>query len=149
MPHERVHTASYTRIHAQASVSAQQACALPISQQSTFVLASLSYHDYEGVALRDDEKPRLQADLGGSTWQSRSTYRGPSIVDAFLAMYIFETSCQIQIAAQAGGTPTTVDPRIVECVTEAARTQTEGLGNSFVWPALLRKLARTDNTYRT
>jgi len=26
--------------------------------------ASLAYHDYEGVAFRDDEKPRLQADLG-------------------------------------------------------------------------------------
>ncbi len=25
---------------------------------------SLAYHDYEGVALRDDEKSRLQADLG-------------------------------------------------------------------------------------
>ena len=37
---------------------------LPISQQSIFVLARLGYHDYEGVALRDDEKPRLVADLG-------------------------------------------------------------------------------------
>jgi hypothetical protein len=35
------------------------------SASSTFVLGSLAYHDYEGVAFRDDEKPRLQADLGG------------------------------------------------------------------------------------
>ena len=27
----------------------------PISQQSTFVLASLAYHDYEGVAFRDED----------------------------------------------------------------------------------------------
>ena len=46
------------------AVSAQKRGVLPICQQSTFVLASLAYHDYEGVALRDDEKPRLQADLG-------------------------------------------------------------------------------------
>ena len=37
---------------------------LPISQQSIFVLSSLAYHGYEGVAFRDDEKPCLQADLG-------------------------------------------------------------------------------------
>jgi hypothetical protein len=41
---------------------------LPISQFSIFVLASLAYHDYEGVALRDDEKPRLVADLGDKTF---------------------------------------------------------------------------------
>ena len=37
---------------------------LPISQQSIFVLSSLAYHGYEGVAFRDDEKPCLQADPG-------------------------------------------------------------------------------------
>src|SRR5580658_3386933 len=46
------------------AVSAQEHGVLPISQQSIFVLSSLAYHDYEGVALRDDEKPRLVADLG-------------------------------------------------------------------------------------
>ena len=44
------------------AVSAQKRGLLPISQQSIFVLASLGYHDYEGVALRDDEKPRLVAE---------------------------------------------------------------------------------------
>jgi ribulose-5-phosphate 4-epimerase/fuculose-1-phosphate aldolase len=142
----------HTHTRAGVAVSAQQAGVLPISQQSTFVLASLSYHDYEGVALRDDEKPRLQTDLGNSTFLMLRNHGlltvGPSIADAFLAMYIFETSCQIQIAAQAGGALTTVDPRIVETVAEAVRTQTERLGGSFVWPALLRKLDRADNTYR-
>jgi ribulose-5-phosphate 4-epimerase/fuculose-1-phosphate aldolase len=37
---------------------------LPISQQSIFVLSSLAYHDYEGIALNADEKPRLVRDLG-------------------------------------------------------------------------------------
>src|SRR4249919_134046 len=48
------------------AVSAQKGGVLPLSQQSIFVLSSLSYHDYEGVALNDDEKPRLVADLGPS-----------------------------------------------------------------------------------
>src|SRR5271170_3262468 len=47
-----------------AAVSAQKNGLLPISQQSIFVLSSLAYHDYEGVALREDEKPRLVRDLG-------------------------------------------------------------------------------------
>ena len=46
------------------AVSAQRAGLLPISQHSMFSLASLGYHDFEGPALNDDEKPRLVADLG-------------------------------------------------------------------------------------
>ena len=37
---------------------------LPISQHSTLVLASLAYPDYEGLALNENEKPRLVRDLG-------------------------------------------------------------------------------------
>lgn len=36
--------------------------------KSIFVLSSLGYHDYEGVARCDDEKPRLVADLGSRTF---------------------------------------------------------------------------------
>ncbi len=143
----------HTHTRAGVAVSAQRAGVLPISQQSTFVLASLAYHDYEGVALRDDEKPRLQADLGMANFLMLRNHGlltvGPSIADAFLAMYLFETTCQIQIAAQAGGTLTMVDPKILHGVAVAARTQTEGLGGAFVWPALLRKLDRMDGSFRS
>src|SRR5216684_6818176 len=46
------------------AVSAQKNGLLPISQQSMFALSSLAYHDYEGLALDEEEKPRLVADLG-------------------------------------------------------------------------------------
>ncbi|MGA9335630.1 MAG: class II aldolase/adducin family protein [Rudaea sp.] len=143
----------HTHTRAGVAVSAQKAGVLPISQQSTFVLASLGYHDYEGVALHDEEKPRLQKDLGSATFLMLRNHGlltvGASIADAFLAMYIFETTCQIQIAAQAGSLLTMVDPKIIDGVADAARAQTDGMGGSFVWPALLRKLDRNDASYRT
>lgn len=147
------HCVLHTHTRAGVAVSAQKAGVLPISQQSTFVLASLGYHDYEGVALRDDEKPRLQADLGKASFLMLRNHGllavGNSIADAFLGMYLFETTCQIQIAAQAGGELTTVDPRILDGVAAAAREQTDGIGGDFVWPALLRKLDRLDSGYRS
>lgn len=103
--------------------------------------------------MRDDEKPRLQADLGGAHYLMLRNHGlltvGPSIADAFLAMYMFETTCQIQLAAQAGGGLTYVDPTIVDGIAEVMRTQTQGMGGAFVWPALLRKLDRVDPSYRT
>lgn len=142
----------HTHTRAGVAVSAQKGGVLPISQQSTFVLASLAYHDYEGVALRDEEKPRLQVDLGHAHFLMLRNHGlltvGASIADAFLAMYIFETTCQIQLAAQPGGELTTIDPHIIEGVAEASRVQTDGMGGAFVWPALLRKLDRLDRSYR-
>ncbi len=135
------------------AVSAQQCGVLPISQQSTFVLASLAYHDYEGVAFRADEKPRLQADLGDRNFLCLRNHGlltvGRSVADAFLAMYTFENACQIQISAQAGGALIEVDPSIVAGTAQAMKVQTGGLGGAFVWPAMLRRLDRIDPGYRT
>ncbi len=142
----------HTHTRAGVAVSAQACGVLPISQQSTFVLASLGYHTYEGVALRDDEKPRLQADLGQANHLMLRNHGlltvGSSIAEAFLLMYNFESTCQIQISAQAGGALTQVDPRIIDGVAQVMRTQTGGIGGAFAWPALLRKLDRSDTSYR-
>ena len=62
-------------------------------------------------------------------------------------MYTFESACQIQLAAQAGGELVQVDPRIVKGVAEAARVQTGGMGGAFVWPSLIRKLDKLDPGY--
>ena len=143
----------HTHTRAGVAVSAQAGGVLPISQQSTFVLASLAYHDYEGVALHDEEKPRLQADLGSANYLMLRNHGlltvGRSIPEAFLAMYMFESTCNIQLAAQAGGPLTTVQPGILASVAEAMRVQTGNQGGAFVWPALLRKVERMDPGYRT
>jgi ribulose-5-phosphate 4-epimerase/fuculose-1-phosphate aldolase len=134
------------------AVSAQKCDILPISQQSTFVLASLAYHGYEGVALRDEEKPRLQADLGDAEFLVLRNHGlltvGKTIADAFLAMYTFENTCRIQLDAQAGGELISIDPRIIAGVAQAAKMQTADLGGAFVWPALIRKLDKLDPGYK-
>lgn len=143
----------HTHTRAGVAVSAQAGGILPISQQATFVLASLAYHDYEGVAFRDEEKPRLQKDLGTAQFLMLRNHGlltvGKTIADAFLAMYFFESTCQIQLSAQAGGELTQVNPLIVQGVAQALRVQTAGLGGAFVWPALLRKTERMDPSYKT
>ena len=155
--HSAVHAARpdvacvvHTHTRAGVAVSAQQAGVLPISQQSTFVLASLAYHDYEGVAFRPDEGPRLQKDLGTANFLVLRNHGlltcGPSVADAFLAMYTFENACRIQIDALAGQRGmdglTAVPQAIVDGTAQAMRVQTGGLGGAFAWPALLRKVQR-------
>lgn len=142
----------HTHTRAGVAVSAQKCGVLPISQQSTFVLTSLAYHDYEGVAFREEEKPRLQADMGRANFLMLRNHgllvAGKSIADAFLSMYTFESTCQIQLSAQAGGELQHINPGIIQGVSEAMRVQTGGMGGAFVWPSLIRKLDRLDQSYK-
>ncbi len=141
----------HTHTRAGVAVGAQKEGLLPISQQSTFVLSSLAYHDYEGVAVREDEQPRLRADLGSATFLILRNHGlltvGKTVADAFLSMYAFETACQIQVAAQSGGGELVrINPRIIEGIGRVMKVQ--GLEGSLIWPALLRKLDRMDPGYK-
>src|SRR5271167_2749150 len=136
------------------AVSAQKDGLLPISQQSIFVLSSLAYHDYEGVALREDEKPRLVRDLGAKNFFMLRNHGlitvAETLPDAFLFLYTFESACMIQLRAQAGGRDLiAIDPRIIATAQQQAATVTNAAGGALAWPALLRKLDRIDPSYRT
>lgn len=136
------------------AVSAQKEGVLPISQQSIFVLSSLAYHGYEGVALNAEEKLRLVADLGDKNYLMLRNHGlltlGKTIADAFVNMYIFEATCMIQVRAQAGGGELVRVPQaIIDGAQQQAKTVTKSQGGMLAWPALLRRLDRIDPSYRT
>lgn len=143
----------HTHTVAGVAVSAQQDGLLALSQQSLFPLASLAYHDYEGVALREDEKVRLQADLGDANFMILRNHGlltvDSTIADAFLGMFILQRACEIQIGALSGNRPLTpIDDRIVSTIREQAQQVTKGMGGMLAWPGLLRKLDRLDPGFR-
>ena len=138
------------------AVSAQRAGLLPISQHSLFVLTSVGYHDFEGPALDDDEKPRLVADLGDNNGLILRNHGlltvGESVADAFVTMYYLEASCAIQVRAQAGGSDLiSVSKEIIDAGNARANAEQRKRGGRghLVWPGLLRKLDRADQSYRT
>ena len=135
------------------AVSVKKEGLLPISQNSLFTLASIAYHDYEGLALNEDEKPRLVADLGEETSLILRNHGlltvGRTTADAFLAMYNLQRSCEMQVYAQSGGSELiSIQQPILDGIAEQAKVVTKGMGGALIWPGLLRKLDRIDPTYR-
>jgi ribulose-5-phosphate 4-epimerase/fuculose-1-phosphate aldolase len=135
------------------AVSAQKNGLLPLSQQAMFALASLAYHDYEGLALDENEKPRLVADLGDKKFMILRNHGlltlGKTAAETFLGMFLLERACRIQILAQAGGGELASIPKeIVARVASQLDAVTMGQGAALTWPGLLRKLDRIDPTYR-
>jgi ribulose-5-phosphate 4-epimerase/fuculose-1-phosphate aldolase len=134
------------------AVSTQEQGLLPISQQSLFPLSSLAYHNYEGIALNPEEKVRLVADLGSANFMILRNHGlltcASTVADAFLYMYIMQKACEIQIKAQSGGGKLIPIPDQILAGTQAAAEQvTKEANGDIAWPALLRKLRRTDPSF--
>lgn len=135
------------------AVSAQKDGLLPLSQQAMFALASLAYHDYEGLALDENEKPRLVADFGDKKFMILRNHGlltvGRNAAEAFLGMFLLERACKIQILAQSGGGELSAIPKeILAKVASQMDAVTVGQGAALTWPGLLRKLDRIDPSFR-
>ncbi len=122
------------------------------SQQSLFALSSLSYHEYEGVALNPEEKARLVADLGNTNFMILRNHGlltcGQSIADAFTFMFLLQRSCEIQLQAQATGQEMIKIPdQILAGIQKQAAEVTRSAGGSLAWPGILRKLNRVNPGY--
>jgi ribulose-5-phosphate 4-epimerase/fuculose-1-phosphate aldolase len=134
------------------AVSAQKDGLLPISQQSLFPLSALSYHDYEGVALNPEEKPRLVADLGEANFMILRNHGlltcGETVAEAFVNMFILQRSCEVQVMAQSGGKELIRIPQpILAGIQAMSKSVTRGTGAKLAWPGLLRKLERVNPGY--
>jgi ribulose-5-phosphate 4-epimerase/fuculose-1-phosphate aldolase len=134
------------------AVSAQKDGRLPISQQAMLAMASLAYHDYEGLALNEEEKPRLVADLGDKSHLILRNHGlltvGRTAAEAFLSMFLLERACKIQILAQTGGELVRIPEPVLRLVESQVKAVTVGQGAALTWPGLLRKLDRIDPSYR-
>lgn len=135
------------------AVSTQKEGLLAISQQSLFPLSGLAYHNYEGIALNQEEKPRLVADLGANNFMILRNHGlltcGKTMAEAFLFMYVLESACRIQIMGQSGGKELIqIHPAILQGITAQVEMVTKGMGADLVFPALLRKLERIDDSYK-
>jgi ribulose-5-phosphate 4-epimerase/fuculose-1-phosphate aldolase len=143
----------HTHTVAGVAVAAQQQGLLPYSQQALVALASLAYHDYEGIAVRDDEKPRLVQDLGMANQLILRNHGlltcGQTVADAFLALYNLQKACEIQLAAMSGGRDVIQIPQaMVDKISDEVNKVTGNQGGGLAWPGLLRKLDRIDTSYR-
>ncbi len=136
------------------AVSMQKSGLLPMSQQALPPFNAVGYHDYEGLAVNDDEKKRLVADLGPANklliLRNHGLLSvGYTAAEAFHYMYAMEQACRIQVLAQSTGAELiTVPEPIVDRIMEQVKMVVRGEGSAIIWPGLLRKLDRIDASFR-
>ncbi|HEY0614025.1 MAG TPA: class II aldolase/adducin family protein [Candidatus Elarobacter sp.] len=134
------------------AVSCQEDGLLPLNQTAMLLNDQIAYHEYEGVALLLDERPRLVADLGTKNamiLRNHGTLTvGETVGEAFLEMYFLERACATQVAALAGGVPLHYPaPAVQEVVKQQATVGISSIAR-LSWDAQLRLLDAKDPSYK-
>lgn len=152
MAHPEAGAVLHLHTRAGMAVSAQSQGLLPLTQTAMLVLPKIAYHDYEGVAVNLEERERIIKDLGNKNLMILRNHGtlalGKSVPEAFLLMYFLEKACEAQIAAQAGGSALHTPSNQA---LETTRKQSKGIQKAghMAWPALLRKLDKQDDSFRS
>ena len=123
---------------------------LPLSQTGMLVRSQIAYHDYEGVALFEEEKERLVNDLGDARLMILRNHGtlalGKNVAEAFTNIYFLEKACSYQVRALSGNLELNYPS---EESIETTRQQGEGreMAAALLWPAVKRKMERLDSSF--
>ena len=139
------------------AVSMQKHGLLPASVHALVIWSRLCYHDYEGVAIDEEEKQSLKRNIGDKKamiLRNHGTLTcGGTMGEAYVLMYQLERACRMQVAALVNGDETYPIPQAVidKSIAQGAKIfGKKGIipEGQQAWAALLRKLDREDPGYK-
>jgi ribulose-5-phosphate 4-epimerase/fuculose-1-phosphate aldolase len=153
MGRDDAHFVIHTHTRDGMGVAAQKNGLLPLSQHAMKFYGHLAYHDYEGVALDEDERVRLVRDLGSHNAMILRNHGmlvcGPTAAQAYDYLYYLERACSAQIAAMTGGAELVIPPPEV-CERAAAQFHRPNAQESWgpAWVSALRLIENEKPDYR-
>jgi len=158
--HSAVHAARpdiacvvHTHTPAGVGVSAMEEGLMPLSLEATLLARRLGYHEFEGITVEDDEKPRLVAALGdriGLILRNHGLLAvGRSVAEAVTRIWVMERACQMQVAALSGGRVHRVAPEVASRIADQmAKFDKRADDGDRAVAAMLRWLDRNDPGYK-
>ncbi len=114
----------------------------------------VAYHDFEGITVDPDEKPRLAASLGNKRQLILRNHGllswGETIPEAFMNLWTLNRACEIQVASSAmPGEDLQIPPEVcAQSGREALHTKPQYGAGRDVFDALCRIIDAKDPSYR-
>ena len=144
-----VHCIIHTHTTDGVAVSADSRGLMPISQQSAVVLQSLSYHDYQGIAVDDAEKIDLKTNLGNNNWLILRNHGlltvAESVPSAFRNMYHIQRACEIQVKCNTNYVNLIPQDTLDNFQNRSSTFTNSTPPKNMLWEALIRTL---DDSYK-
>lgn len=141
----------HTHTRAGCSVAAQEEGLLPISQYAATLSGLIAYHDFEGIAINEEEQARLVADLGDRYLMILRNHGlltcGRNPAEALLNMHTLERACEVQVGALSAGSAVR---HITPESAAASSAVFEAMAGNFSrdWTAMLRLADRIGPDFR-
>ena len=149
-----IHCITHTHTNAGMAV----ACSAEGLRNDNFYSALLhnrvAYHDFEGITVMDDEKPRLIANLGDKGLLILRNHGllacGRTIPEAFMNLWSLERSCEIQVACDSTGRKIIpVRDEVLERSEQLMTMQTMGNpAGELEFGAFVRIIDKIDTSYK-
>ena len=114
----------------------------------------IAYHDFEGITVNDEEKPRLIANLGTKSLMILRNHGllagGRTIPEAFQNLWAMERACQVQITTDSTGRPNIpVGPEILAKSEQLMAMQAMGgPSGELEFKAFTRLIEKIDPSYK-
>lgn len=118
------HCVMHTHTTAGVAVASSREGLVDCNFYSAQLHGEVATHDFEGIALREDERARLVADMGACHALVLKSHglltRGADLPQAFAFMWTLQRACEIQLAARALGDVLPIAEPIARAATREA-----------------------------
>jgi ribulose-5-phosphate 4-epimerase/fuculose-1-phosphate aldolase len=121
---------------------------------SALLNGRIAYHDFEGITVMDDEKPRLVKSLGNKNILILRNHGllvgGRSIPEAFQTMWGLQRACEVQVATDATGKPSIpINDEVLAKTQQLLNVQAMGgPSGGLEFDALTRLVAKIDPSFK-
>jgi ribulose-5-phosphate 4-epimerase/fuculose-1-phosphate aldolase len=148
---ERAHCVMHTHTTAGMAVACLKEGLSPTNFYAAQLHGRVAYHEFEGITTEPAEKARLLRDIGDKPALILRNHGllawGPSVPEAFLALWTLQRACDVQIASSAAGALHPIRPEVFE---QTVRESGPGEKRTCedVFAALQRLVDARDLSYR-
>lgn len=142
----------HTHTTAGMAVASSRRGLAPTNFHSTHLVDEAAYHDFEGVTVRDDEKPRLVKSLGSKKVLILRNHgllvHGATIADAFFLLHRLERACEVQVATETIDEGITVPAEVCRDSHRRAFAEPVSATARMVFDAMIRLVDKKDASYK-
>ena len=148
---ERAHCVMHTHTTTGMAVACLKEGLSPTNFYAAQLHGRVAYHEFEGITTEPAEKARLLRDIGDKPALILRNHGllawGPSVPEAFLALWTLQRACDVQIASSAAGA---LHPIRAEVFEQTVRESGPGEKRTCedVFAALQRLVDARDPSYR-
>jgi ribulose-5-phosphate 4-epimerase/fuculose-1-phosphate aldolase len=158
--HSAIHDAlpeAHCVMHVHTTAGMAVACSRDGLTPTNFYSAQLhnmvAYHDFEGITVNPDEKPRLLSSLGTKKILILRNHgllvHGSGIAEAFVILWTLQRACEVQLATHMLGEAIPISDPICKLATEQSFQFNPKFGQGEdVYGAMVRLIDAKDPSYK-